>query len=66
MDGRYTKRVYEEFHNKILGDYYDLYVQIDILLIADVFENFSNKCIEIYKLIVLISNLHLDWHGRQL
>ena len=27
-----------------------MYVQIDTLLIADVFENFRNKCIEIYEL----------------
>ena len=26
-----------------------MYVQSDILLLADVFENFRNKCIEIYK-----------------
>ena len=28
----------------------DLYVQSDTLLLADVFENFRNKCIEIYEL----------------
>ena len=33
-----------------LGDYHDLYVQRDTLLLADVFENFRNKCIEIYEL----------------
>ena len=41
---------------KNLGDYHDLYViylyviHVDILLLADVFENFRNKCIEIYEL----------------
>ena len=35
---------------KNLGDYHDLYVQSDTLLLADVFENFTNKCIEIYEL----------------
>ena len=35
---------------KNLGDYHDLYVQCDTLLLADVFENFRNKCIEIYEL----------------
>ena len=29
---------------------HDLYVQRDTLLLADVFENFRNKCIEIYEL----------------
>ena len=33
-----------------IGDYHDLYVQNDTLLLADVFANFRNKCIEIYKL----------------
>ena len=32
-----------------LGDYHDLYVQSDTLLLADIFENFRNKCIEIYE-----------------
>ena len=33
-----------------LGDYHNLYVPSDTLLLADVFENFRNKCIEIYEL----------------
>ena len=37
-------------NNKNLGHYYDLYVQSDTLLLADVFESFRNKCIEIYEL----------------
>ena len=35
---------------KNLGEYHDLYVQSDTLLLADVFENFRNKCIEIFEL----------------
>ena len=31
-----------------MGDYHDLYVQTDTLLLADVFEKFREKCIEIY------------------
>ena len=37
--------VFEKFNLKNLGDYHDLYVQSDTLLLADVFENFRNKCI---------------------
>ena len=31
-----------------MGDYHDLYVQTDTVLLADVFEKFRDKCIEIY------------------
>ena len=36
--------------NKKSWRYHDLYVQRDTLLLADVFENFRDKCIEIYGL----------------
>ena len=42
--------MFDEFKLKNLGDYHDLYVQRDTLLLTDVFENFRNKCIEIYEL----------------
>ena len=41
-DYRHVKRVYKEFNNKNLGDYHDLHVQSDALLLPDVFENFRN------------------------
>ena len=50
VDYRHAKRVYKEFNNKNIGDCHDLYVQTDTLLLADVFEKFRNKCIEIYEL----------------
>ena len=50
VDHKHAKRVFEKFNNKNLGDYHDLYVQGDTLLLADAFENFRNECIEIYKL----------------
>ena len=31
-------------------EYHDLYIQSGTLLLADLFENFRNKCIEIYEL----------------
>ena len=33
-----------------LGEYHDLYVQSDTLLLADVFQNFRNTCLEVYEL----------------
>ena len=46
----HAKRVFKDFNNKNLGDYHDLYVHIDTLLLSDIFENFRSMCIEIYKL----------------
>ena len=46
----HVKKVWETFEIKNLGEYHDLYVQCDTFLLADVFENFRNKCIEIYEL----------------
>ena len=45
-----AQKIFEESKLKNLGQYHDLCVQCDTLLLADVFENFRNKCIEIYKL----------------
>ena len=45
-----TKRVCKDFEIKSLGEYHDLYVQSDTLLLADVFKNFRNMCLAIYKL----------------
>ena len=42
----HVKKVWEAFEIKNLGDYDDLCVQYDTFLLADVFENFRNKCIE--------------------
>ena len=50
LDYRHAKRVLKYFNNKNLGDYHDLHVQSDALLLADLFDNFRNKCIEIYEL----------------
>ena len=47
-DYRHAKTAFEESKINNLGDYNDLYVPSDTLLLADVFENFRNKCIEIY------------------
>ena len=44
------EKVFEELGLKNLGDYHDFYVHRDTFLLADVFENFRNKCIEIYEL----------------
>ena len=47
---RHANRELKNLSNKNLGDYHDLYVQSDTLLLADVFENFRNMCIKVYEL----------------
>ena len=46
----HTQKVFKELGLKNLGDYHDLYVQSDTLLLADVFEDFRINCIRIYEL----------------
>ena len=48
---------------KCLGEYHDLYLKIDTLLLPDVFENFRKMCLKIYHLDPekFISALGLAW-----
>ena len=48
-DYEHAQKVFKQYC-KNMGDYHDLYVQTDTLLPADVFENFINKCLEVYGL----------------
>ena len=49
-DYAHAQKVWKEFNIKNLGKSPDLYVQSDTFLLADVFENFREKCLEIYEL----------------
>ena len=44
------QKVSKELGLENLGDYHDMYVECDTLLLADVFENFKDKFIDIYGL----------------
>ena len=46
----HTKRVFQDFEIKYFGEYHDLYIQSNALLLVDVFENFRNLHLEIYEL----------------
>ena len=49
-DYAHAQNVWEVFEINNRGEYHDLYVKSDTLLLADVFENVKNMCLEIYEL----------------
>ena len=50
IDYRHANNVFKAFKLENLGDYHDLYVQSDTLLLADVFNKFRDMCIKEYEL----------------
>ena len=50
IDYRHGNDVFKRFELENLGQYHDLYVQSDTLLLADTFENFRDMCIKEYEL----------------
>ena len=49
-DYKHATNVFKNFNFNNLGDYHDLYVRSDTLLLAGVFENFRNACMKNYEL----------------
>ena len=49
-DYTHPKRVYKDSEIRSLGEYHDLYVKSNTLLLADLCGNFRNMCLKIYKL----------------
>ena len=62
-DYEHVQKVWNVFEIKNGGEYHDLYVQSDTLLLADVFQNIRNMCIEIYGLdpVYFVSAPGLTW-----
>ena len=49
-DYEHAQKVWKEFKMKTMKDYHDLYLELDVLLLTDVFENFREVCLNNYKL----------------
>ena len=49
-DYEFYKEICRKFDIKTLGEYHDLYLKSDVLLLSDVFENFRETCYQYYKL----------------
>ena len=47
---KHAQNVWKTFNLKTMGEYHDLYLKSDILLLADVFENFRKACQQFYEL----------------
>ena len=62
-DYMYGKRIFKNFEIKNLGEYFDLHLKSNTLLLAHVFQNFRNKCIKVYELdpVKFISTTGLAW-----
>ena len=50
FDYRHAVSVYNDFGCQNLGDYHDVYLKTDVLLLADIFEKFRSVCLNVYKL----------------
>ena len=49
-DYAHANNVFKKFNINHLGEYHDLYVRSETLLLADIFENFRQSCLKSYEL----------------
>lgn len=46
----HAQTVRKEFNVKTLGEYSDIYLKTDVLILCDIFESFRKLCMETYDL----------------
>ena len=64
-DYMHGKRICKDFEIKHLGEYHDLYLKSETLLLVDVFKNFRKMCLKIYELdpVKFLSASGLAWQA---
>ena len=64
----HAKNVWNKFNCQNIGEYHDLYLKTDVMLLADVWECFSKTCFDKYKLdpAHYVSAPHLTWDAMLL
>ena len=63
-DYDHAQSIWGEFGMKDLGDYHDLYLKTDVLLLSNIFTAFRMTCLNITPSIWLTSSPIQDWLGK--